>query len=83
MYSRREVDMKQHEREYFVSKVRSGKYYIKYKDIKLTVLTPTIDDLYFIEEKYHDTYNECLLDGIKHVTHEFFPKCQNQVLELA
>lgn len=65
MYSRREVDMKQHEREYFVSKVRSGKYYIKYKDIKLTVLTPTIDDLYFIEEKYHDTYNECLFDGIK------------------
>jgi len=57
--------MKQHEREYFVSKIRSGKYYIKYKDIKLTVLTPTIDDLYFIEEKYYNTYNECLFDGIK------------------
>jgi hypothetical protein len=57
--------MKQHEREYFVSRIRSGKYYIKYKNINLQVLTPTVDDLYFIEKKYHDTYNECLFDGIK------------------
>lgn len=65
MYSRREVDMKQHEREYFVSRMRSGKYYLKYKDVRLTVLTPTIDDQYFIDEKYYTVYDECLLDGVK------------------
>jgi hypothetical protein len=35
--------MKQHEREYFVSRIRSGFYNIKYDNSLIRVLTPTIE----------------------------------------
>ncbi len=57
--------MKQHEREYFVSRIRSGKCHIKYKDLQLVVLTPTVDDLFFIEEKRFQAYSDAVSDGIK------------------
>jgi len=57
--------MKQHEREYFVSRVRSGFYDIKHKESLITVLTPSIDDEFYINQAYMDSYNKSLEKGLK------------------
>lgn len=57
--------MKQHEREYFISRVRSGKYFIEFRNKLITILTPTIDDEYYINRAYQQAYNESVDRGIK------------------
>jgi len=57
--------MKQHEREYFVSRIRSGKYRIKFGNKALTIKSPTLEDEYFINEAFYECYDKCLLDGVK------------------
>ena len=41
--------MKQHEREYFISRVRTGIYYVDHEDIRLKIYTPSIDDEFYIK----------------------------------
>ena len=41
--------MKQHEREFFVYRIRSGKYFIDYNNIRLKIITPTIDEQFEAE----------------------------------
>jgi len=50
--------MLQHEREYFVSQLRNGVYYIDHAGLKLKVLSPTIEDTYFINLAYKQAYDE-------------------------
>ncbi len=57
--------MKQHEREYFVSRVRSGVYYITVDEKTICVKSPTLEDEYFINEKFKEQYDKCLDEGLK------------------
>lgn len=50
--------MLQHEREYFVSRLRSGIYFLDYDNIKLRILSPTIEDEFFINEAYRQAYED-------------------------
>ena len=54
--------MKQHEREYFVSRLRTGVYYVKCDNITLKVMTPTIDDEFEANEAYKLAYEHALDD---------------------
>lgn len=56
--------MNPYEREYFVSRLRSGAYYIKLNGIRIKVLTPTIEDEFFANEAFQQTYEEAMIDGI-------------------
>ena len=60
--------MLQHEREYFVSRLRSGTYYIDYDNIKLKILSPNIEDEFFINEAYRQAYEEAYSQEV--MTHE-------------
>lgn len=57
--------MKQYEREFFVSRVRSGVYPIKVNGFRFTVLSPTIDDEYKINAAYKEVYETAQEDGFK------------------
>ena len=57
--------MKQHEREYFISRIRSGKYRIKLSNVSLEVLTPTIDDEFLINEVGLEAYQDAVDDKVK------------------
>ena len=56
--------MLQHEREYFVSRLRSGTYYIDYEGIKLKVLPPTVEDQFFINAAYKEAYDEAFSQDV-------------------
>lgn len=55
--------MKQHEREYFTSRIRSGIYFIKIKGLNLKILPPTLLDEFEINQAYYDAYQQALEDG--------------------
>lgn len=57
--------MKHHEREYFISRIRSGFYHFKFRGKSIKVLTPTIEDEFFINQAYKDCYEESVSRGIK------------------
>ena len=57
--------MKQHEREFFVYRIRSGKYFIDYNNIRLKIITPTIDEQFEAENVYINSLDKSLSDGIK------------------
>ncbi len=57
--------MKQHEREYFISRIRSGILFIKEPGISLKIVTPTILEEYQINETYNQSYVNAINDGIK------------------
>ena len=57
--------MKQHEREYFICRIRSGFYIIKYNESRLKVVTPTIEDDFEINQAYMDSYEVSLDGGLK------------------
>lgn len=50
--------MKQHEREYFVSRLRSGFYIVDYDNIKLKVVLPTIEDEFYINQEFMNSYDD-------------------------
>lgn len=60
--------MKHFERDYFISRIRSGIHFLNFKDVKLKILTPTPYEYYEATEIYNETYLEASSDGIK--THE-------------
>ena len=57
--------MKQHERDYFVSRIRNGKYRIQIFKQELEILSPTIEDEYYINKAYMDGMESSLDEGFK------------------
>jgi len=56
--------MKQHEREYFVSRIRSGYYTVNVNGFDLKVYPPTIEDELQANAKYIEVYDECVDEGL-------------------
>ena len=50
--------MKQHEREYFVSRLRSGMYLVEYENFRLKVVSPTIEDEFYINKAFMEAFEE-------------------------
>ena len=57
--------MKQYERDYFVSRIRSGYANLKHKGVKLKVVTPTIDEVVESNDIFIQSYTKSQMDGIK------------------
>ena len=57
--------MKQHEREYFISRIRSGNYLLKHNNLRLNVLTPTISDEFEANEIFINSMTSSFKLGIK------------------
>ncbi len=56
--------MRQHEREFFISRIRSGTNIIKAHGLTLKVSTPTIEDEYEINEEYMRAFESAQGQGI-------------------
>lgn len=56
--------MKQHEREFFICRIRSGKVKIKHEDLTLYILPPTFDIIMESCEVYNEAYEKSYIDGI-------------------
>lgn len=56
--------MNTYEREYFVSRLRSGVYHVKMDKLRIRVLTPTIEDEYLANERFQEAYDQALLENI-------------------
>lgn len=57
--------MNSYEREYFVSRIRSGFYIVQLEGLKIKVLTPTVEDEYLANEAFMDAYDEAMKDDLK------------------
>lgn len=57
--------MKQHEREYFIARIRLGVYNLKVDNQSIVIKTPTVEDEFFMNERFMEDYERCLMDGIK------------------
>jgi hypothetical protein len=56
--------MNSYEREYFVSRIRAGFYLIKIDNVKVKVLTPTIEDEYLSNEVFMQAFDQARSDDI-------------------
>ena len=56
--------MKQHEREFFIASIRSGKILIKHPSYKLVVHPPTIDQILIACDIYNEAYESAYIDGM-------------------
>jgi len=56
--------MKQHEREYFISRIRSGLYQISHKGEMIIIRTPNIAEQYLIERSVFEEYEKCRNEGV-------------------
>lgn len=56
--------MKQHEREFFISLIRSGKFFIYHNDLILTIVPPTIEQIFYSCKVYNDAYDQAFVDGM-------------------
>lgn len=56
--------MKHHEREFFISMIRSGKVIIEKDEFSVTVYPPTIDQSYEASLVYDKAYKQAMIDGI-------------------
>ena len=56
--------MKQHEREYFVTRIRAGFCLVRERGLNLKILTPSIQQSYESSEVFNDAYNKAYADGI-------------------
>lgn len=56
--------MNSYEREYFVSRLRSGVYLINLNGVQIRVLSPTIEDEYYSNEVFRESYDRALMDNI-------------------
>jgi hypothetical protein len=52
--------MKQHEREFFISLIRSGKYFVK----NLVIIPPTIDQYVQACQVYNESFQQAYVDGM-------------------
>jgi hypothetical protein len=60
--------MKSHEREYFVSRIRSGVQILEGNEISIKIVPLTIEDTYFINKTFMEAFNKAQADGF--LTHE-------------
>ena len=60
--------MKQHEREYFVARIRSGIHKLDFGEIKLKIVPPTLIQAAEVQEVYTVSYRKAQEDGF--LTHE-------------
>ena len=60
--------MKSHEREYFVSRIRSGVQVMEGNEISLKIIPLTIEDTYLINNTFMKAFNKAQEDGF--LTHE-------------
>lgn len=56
--------MNNHEREYFISQIRSGKFFINHRSHNFIIISPTLDEEFFIQDAYHQSYINSLNDGV-------------------
>lgn len=56
--------MKQHERELFISTIRTGKIYIEYNDLELTIVPPTLEQVAQACRLYKKVYEQAYNDEI-------------------
>jgi len=56
--------MNHHEREYFISRIRSGYHVVKYHSLEIKVYGPTIEDELEANAAYLKVYQECVDNGI-------------------
>ncbi len=56
--------MNSYEREYFVSRLRSGIYYLKLEGIRIKILPPTLEDVFEANEAFNESYTESLREGL-------------------
>ena len=56
--------MKNHEREYFISRIRSGVYRVKQSGVTLTIVSPSIEDDYIINAAHMESYERALEAGL-------------------
>lgn len=56
--------MKHHEREFFISLIRSGKVFIEHKDRTLIIKPLTIDQSFQASMAYDKAYKQAMVDGI-------------------
>ena len=54
--------MKHYERELFVSRVRSGVYFVEHEGVKLKIVTPTIEEELEMAEGYNQAYEEAVAE---------------------
>lgn len=59
------LKLKHSEREYFVSKIRSGIYIVNFNGFKFKILQPTIEQEFEFNEVYAQAYVKAIDDGIK------------------
>jgi hypothetical protein len=59
------LKLKPSEREYFVSRIRSGLYIVKYQGLRLKIYQPTIEDELELQEAYIEAYDNALKDSIQ------------------
>lgn len=59
------LNLKHSEREYFISRIRSGVYIVKCNGLKLKVYQPTIDEDFELQEIYAESYDLARNDNIK------------------
>ena len=52
--------MKNHEREYFISRIRSGVYRVKQSGVTLTIVSPSIEDDFIINAAHMESYERAL-----------------------
>ena len=57
--------MKQHEREYFISRIRSGVYKIKKDGIQLRIVQPSLEQQYDLNEIYKEAFISAVNDDFK------------------
>ena len=57
--------MKQHEREYFISRIRSGIYIVSYNESRLKIVTPNLSEEFEINQAFMDSYDSSLDKGLK------------------
>lgn len=56
--------MKHHEREFFISMIRSGKIHIEYNNLTLTIKPLSIDQNFEASIIYNNAYKQAMVDGI-------------------
>mgnify|MGYP003136123694 FL=1 len=57
--------MNVYEREYFVSRLRSGIVFVKLDGVTIHVKTPKIEDMIYSDDVFLETFNECKKNGVQ------------------
>ena len=56
--------MTPYEREYFISRIRSGFYLVKLGQSDVRILTPTSEDEFFANQVFMDSFDKCRKDEL-------------------